>query len=127
MKTTILWILQLTVAVILFPAGFSKLASGAGDIQIFTALGMEPYGRYMIGIIECLSALAMLHPRQSAIGGLFATGVMCGALLAHSFVLGFDILGDGGKHILLLAVVIFCAATVTIVRRKNLPFIGRSL
>lgn len=119
-----LWIMQLAVAGILLWTAWSKLSSKPTGIFIFSELGMEPTGRYIIGIVELTAALCLLNKRVAAIGGLLALGTMLGAIIAHLSVLGANVQGDDGKHIMLLAFVFLCALSVTILRRRQLPFIG---
>jgi len=126
LKTIILWLLQLIVASILFGAAWAKLSSQPNSIYIFTELGMEPAGRFIIGVIECSAAFFLLTNRLAATGALFAVGTMLGAIIAHVSILGFSVLGDEGRHIVMLALVLCSALTVTIVRRRQLPLIGNT-
>jgi putative oxidoreductase len=126
-KRMIVCLFQIISAAILFPAAWSKLSSSELSIYIFTELGMEPAGRILIGLIECIAALFLLNPRLAASGALLATGTMLGAIIAHATFLGFDLQGDGGKHIAMLAAVLISSIVVLYLRRKQLPFVGSSL
>jgi len=117
--------LRLVVAAILLPVGYSKLAGTPMDIMLFERLGMEPKGRIIIGLLEIIAALLMLSP-QAASGALIAVGIMFGAIIAHSTVLGVDV-GDGGRHVAMLALVLVSSAVVLFVRRHDLPIIGKTL
>lgn len=119
MGNIILRLLQLIPAAILFTTSYGKLTSQPLEVQIFTALGMEPTGRYIIGIIEGLAALLLLSRRMAAAGALLAVGTMLGALIAHITILGFDL-----DHTIMLSTVLFISLIVLISRRGNLPFIG---
>ena len=57
--------------------------------SLFTELGMEPGGRLMIGILELIAGVGLLHPMSAALASFLATGILSGALLAHSTRLGF--------------------------------------
>lgn len=120
------WIFQIIAGAILLYAGFLKFNQNPIDIEIFTALGMEPQGRYLIALIEVIAGIFLLYPLTAASGALIGVGVMMGAIIAHSTHLGFFPQGDNGTHIvLLLAVFLSCVVTV-FVRRKQLPIIGKS-
>ena len=121
-----LWILQLVCVLILVPEAWGKLASSADAIYVFSELGMEPTGRYVVGAIELVASVLLLSPRLSAAGALLAAGTMLGAILAHLSSLGFDMLGDGGRHVMQLSAVLVCSTIVTVVRRRQLPLIGDS-
>lgn len=125
-KTIVLWAFQLTTAAILFIASYGKLTSQPGAVMLFTELGMEPTGRYLIGIIEGFSALLLITNRAAATGALLSVGTMLGALIAHVTVLGFNVMGDHGKHVLLLCIVLTFSLVVAILRRQQLPLIGNS-
>lgn len=121
-KNISLRILQLVPAVILGFTSYGKLSSKPIEVFLFTELGMEPTGRYIIGVVEGLAAVFLLTDRLAATGGLLAIGTMCGALIAHLTILGFDL-----KHTLMLSSVLISAIIVTVARRENLPFIGKTL
>jgi uncharacterized membrane protein YphA (DoxX/SURF4 family) len=117
--------LRLVVAAILLPVGYSKLAAGGMDVMLFERLGMEPHGRIIIGLLEITAGLLMLSP-QAASGALIAVGIMFGAILAHSTVLGVDV-GDGGRHVAMLTLVLVSSILVLYARRRDLPIIGKTL
>lgn len=120
------WAPRLVAAAIMAFVAYLKLTNNPGDVAIFTALDMEPTGRFMIAVIEGLCALILLSP-YAAVGGVLTSAVMVGALIAHATKLGFVVDGDGGKHIILLVVVTLCALTVAYVRRQELPLVGETL
>ena len=120
-----IWIPQLAAACILGPLAWLKLSGNPADIAIFTTLGMEPVGRFAIGIIEGIAALLLISP-FAAPGSVLALCVMVGAMIAHTTRLGTMLAIDGGAHLALLAVVLICSALVAFVRRRELPMIGDS-
>ena len=125
-KMTIIWILQYLCAGILFFTSWSKLSGQPNSITIFTELDMEPTGRYLIGVIELSAALLLLTGRAAAVGALLTVGTMCGAIIAHISVLGFNVMGDHGRHIMMLTTVVVSALVVVITRRRQLPIIGNT-
>ena len=122
-----LWVLQIVSAAILLWAGVTKFMATPGNVFVFTELGMEPTGRFLIGVIECLAAIALLTKGYAALGALFGFGTMCGAIIAHGSVLGFDVQGDRGLHIALLVTVAISTLLIVIARRGSLPLIGSTL
>ncbi len=119
MKNKLLWIFQLVPALILLGTAYGKLSSKPSEVQLFSVLGMEPTGRFIIGIIEGLAALLLLSPRYSAAGAFLALGTMLGALIAHLTVIGFDL-----KHTLLLSSVLLSSLVVLVARYRHLPLLG---
>ena len=123
----LIWLLQIISALILFPAAWAKLSSQMEAIEIFNSLGMEPDGRFLIGLIELGAALALLTRHFAAVGAVLSFGTMLGALIAHTTVLGISALGDGGDKFTMMLILLFSSAIVMSVRRKELPFIGKGL
>ncbi len=127
MKTTTLlaWFFQLVIAAILLPVGWGKLLSHTQEVALFTQLGMEPHGRLLIGAIELIAGGLVLTP-FAATGALLTLGVMAGAAIAHTTILGW--LPLGGEYILifLFLTVALSSCAVLYLRRAEIPFIGRT-
>jgi putative oxidoreductase len=121
-----LWVPRLFVVAVMVFVSYLKLTGNAADIALFTELGMEPYGRVAIGLIEGACALLMLS-HYAAVGGVLTSAVMTGAVIAHVTKLGIIVDGDGGKHVMLLAAVMLCSLAVAYVRRRELPLVGDTL
>ena len=126
-KNLIIKILQYLIVILLAVPAYSKLTGAEETIFIFTELGVEPYGRVMIGLIELLACALLLVNSFAAIGALLALGLMCGAIIAHVTVLGFEVLGDGGGLVFMLVAILILSIIVLYNRRKELPIIGRTL
>ncbi len=123
----VLWSCQIVAAMIIGFAAVTKFVGTDGSVFIFSALGMEPFGRYLIGAIELTAASMLLTSGFAAIGALFAIGTMLGATIAHLSYLGLDVDGDAGARVMMLSVVLTTAVPVLIARRQNLPLIGSTL
>ena len=81
-----------------------KLTGNEGSVHLFTILsdwlgtpgGEKPF-RLFVATIELLAAIMVLIPRLQGPGGLFAAGIMGGAIFFHVVSpLGIDPYGDGG-------------------------------
>ncbi len=123
MKKYIVWILQLVAVIILVMEAIPKL-TGATECQaMFTALGMEPSGRVITGILEITAALLLLLPNSTSYGAVLASGLMCGAIIAH-----FTRLGVHGHHLTMIieaSIVLVISITIMYLRRHKLSIIGR--
>lgn len=87
---------------------------------IFDQIGGRPIAT-LIGVAELIAVVLLLTPRTAAIGGLWAAGIMSGAIFSHLTVLGID----AGEGMFFMAIAAFAtASTVTAIRRKQLPIIG---
>ncbi len=120
------WAPRLIAAGVMAFVSYLKLTHNPADITLFTELGMEPAGRVIIGVVEGLCAILLLSP-YSAVGAVLTSAVMLGAIIAHATKLGLMVQGDGGQHVLLLALVMTSALAVAWVRRRELPLVGDTL
>ncbi len=118
------WIGQIVVAVILGQSLFFKFTGAPEAVQLFTALGAEPWGRIGLGLVELATVILLLTPRGAATGALLAIELMVGAIGSHLFVLGVDLQGDGGTLFAMAWVVLAAASAVAWVRRGSIPVLG---
>jgi hypothetical protein len=119
------WALQLAAAGILFQTLFFKFTAAPESVYIFSTLGMEPAGRIGSGIAELMASILLLAPSTIPLGALLAMGVMSGAIVSHVTVLGIVVQNDGGLLFALAVTVFVCSAVILILRRAELPFVGR--
>lgn len=109
MKTNqIAWILRIAASVILLQTLYFKFSGAPESVYIFSALGMEPYGRIGSGIAELIVAILLLIPKTTWLGALGGCGVMIGAIFSHIFVLGVEVQGDGGFLFALALITLVC-------------------
>lgn len=113
-------------AMLLLMAAGMKFMGDPGSVEIFTRLGMDPGGRYLIAVIELIAAMLLLSS-FAALGSVVATAVMCGAIIAHVTKLGLVVNNDGGRLIGMLVVVLVCVSYVLVSRRKEIPIVGETL
>ncbi|MCB0312144.1 MAG: DoxX family protein, partial [Calditrichaeota bacterium] len=69
-QSTLSWLLRLVAAAILLQTLFFKFTGAEESVKIFSALGVEPWGRIGTGMMELLAAVLLLVPRTAAIGAL---------------------------------------------------------
>jgi hypothetical protein len=82
-KEIISWVLKLTAAIILLQTLYFKFTAHPDSVHIFTALGVEPYGRIGVGVIELITAILILNPKTQIIGMLNSLGIIVGAIFSH--------------------------------------------
>jgi putative oxidoreductase len=83
-----LWIVQIALAAMFLLAGSSKLFGAAAMVGLFDAIGIGQWFRYLTGLIEVGSALALLVPSISVFGALALVATMVGAIATHLFIVG---------------------------------------
>jgi len=96
MNKTIILILRIAVALILIQTLRFKFTAHPDSVYIFTKVGLEPYGRIGIGILELIAAILILFPKTIWAGALLTIGLLSGAILMHLTKLGIEINNDGG-------------------------------
>lgn len=121
------WLCQLVAAGILLQTLFFKFTASPESVYIFTTLGLEPWGRIGSGIAELVAAVLLLVPATATLGAILAMGVMAGAIVSHLTQLGIEVQGDGGLLFGLAIVVLISSAAVVLIRRADIPVVGRYL
>jgi putative oxidoreductase len=127
LSRTLYWSARLISALILVQTLFFKFSGAAESIYIFTTVGMEPWGRIGIGILELVAAALLLFNKTAWLGGLLALGLMSGAIGMHLTKLGISVQGDGGYLFLLAVTVAVCSAFVLLRNKAKIESIMRFL
>jgi putative oxidoreductase len=124
MNKNILFVLRLIVAVILLQTLYYKFGGHEDSIYIFTTLGLEPYGRIGIGVMELIASILILLKRTSWAGALLTVGLMAGAIFSHLTQLGIEVKGDGGQLFYMAVGTWVLSLVVLWSERKQIPFIN---
>jgi putative oxidoreductase len=78
-----LWVTQVALAVMFLMAGGSKLAGVPAMVSLFDALGFGQWFRYLTGVIEVASGIALLVPSAALFGSMLLIPTMLGAAAAN--------------------------------------------
>lgn len=114
----ILWGLRLVAAVIMLQTLFFKFTAAPESVYIFSALGMEPWGRIGTGVLELLASLLLLIPSVTGLGALLGVGLMSGALFFHLTKLGIVVQDDSGL-LFMYAVLVFVSCGVLLIAYRT--------
>lgn len=117
-KEHITWVLRLAASIILLQTLYFKFTGAPESIYIFSALGIEPYGRIGSGIAELIIVILILIPKTTWLGALGGCGVMTGAVLSHLFVLGIEVKEDGGLLFSLALITLICSLVLLYINRN---------
>ena len=90
-----LWGLHVALAALFLLAGGAKLAGAPSMVAVFEAIGAGQWFRYVTGLIEVVSAIALLVPELAPFGALLLVPTMVGAIAAHLLVIGGSPAGPG--------------------------------
>ena len=127
-KNSISGILRVTVVVILIQTLYFKFSGHPESVHIFSALGIEPWGRIGLGIMELITALLILFPKTKILGMVASLGIILGAVFSHILVLGLNVSNDGGA-LFTLALIVLIATTIFLTIHKNelISFVSKFL
>ncbi len=114
------WIIKLTAVVILLQTLYFKFSAADESIYIFSALGIEPYGRIGSGIVELVASVLILIPRTTLLGAIIGLGTMTAAIIFHILVLGIVVQNDGGTLFMLAVITFLCCAVLIYQNRKDI-------
>jgi hypothetical protein len=127
MKIIIIWMARGIAAIIMLQTLYFKFSGAEESIYIFTTVGMEPWGRVGSGVAELIASLLILIPRTSVYGAVVGAGVMAGAIASHLFILGLEVMGDGGQlFIYACLVMISCLFIVWVDKERLLRLLPKS-
>lgn len=124
-KKTLTFLLRFIAAIILLQTLAFKFSAHSDSVYIFSTLGLEPFGRIGIGILELIAAVLLLYNRLAWVGAILAWGLMNGAIFFHLTALGIQVQGDGGLLFSLALAVWFCSLGTIILYLPNIPYVGK--
>ncbi len=123
-KTIAIWVLRLLAALILLQTLYFKFTAHPQSVELFTKIGMEPWGRIGTGVFELVASILILYPRTTGIGALLGVGLMAGAIFFHVTILGLDFGGDYVLFIYALITFVCCAILTLIFRNQVFKLVG---
>ncbi|SFD29150.1 DoxX family membrane protein [Algibacter pectinivorans] len=127
MKKHIPLILRIIVAGILIQTLRFKFLAHPDSIYIFNKVGLEPYGRIGIGLLELISGVLLLIPKTVWIGASLTIGILGGAILMHLTLLGVVIKNDGGLLFGTAVLTFLLAMIILYLSRRDIPLFIKTL
>ncbi len=113
------WVLRIAAAVILLQTLYFKFTGHPESVELFTKLGVEPWGRIGTGVAELIASILLLLPATVSIGAFLGIGLMAGAIVSHLTVIGIESKGDGGQLFTLAIVVLVCCVALLVLHRQQ--------
>lgn len=117
-KTVIAWVCRIIAAAIMLQTLFFKFTAAPESVYIFSALGMEPWGRIGTGILELTASVLILLPAATVYGAVLGLGLMGGALFFHFTRLGIVVQDDSGQ-LFIYAFLVFISCLVLLMLYKE--------
>jgi putative oxidoreductase len=121
-------ILRLIAAAILLQTLYFKFTAHPESVELFTKLGVEPWGRIGTGIMELITGILLLIPATAFLGAFLGFGLMVGAIISHLTVIGIESQGDGGQlFILAITVFVLCILIQIIHKEQGIVLVKKIL
>jgi len=114
----LIWAARVIAAVIMLQTLYFKFTAAEESVYIFTTVGMEPWGRIGVGVMELIASLLIIIPATSWIGAGIGLGLMLGAMGMHLTILGIEVHDDGGYLFFLALVVAICSAFILWINKQ---------
>ena len=115
----IAWTLRIVPAIILLQTLFFKFTAAPESVYIFSTLGLEPWGRILVGIAELTAAVLLLIPGTTVFGAALGIVLMSGALFGHLTKLGIVVQNDGGELFILALIVLIACLILLLMFKKR--------
>ena len=122
-----IWVLRVLAAIILLQTLYFKFSAAPESIYIFSKLGMEPWGRITIGILELIAGVLILVPATTPFGASLAIALMAGAIFFHLTKLGISVQNDGGQLFIYALLVLVSSTVLVIIYRSDLLTVKKIL
>ncbi|GGD79668.1 hypothetical protein GCM10011514_49570 [Emticicia aquatilis] len=119
LKSILSWLFRVAAAIILLQTLYFKFTAHPESVELFTKLGVEPWGRVGTGIIELITGVLLLIPATAFVGGFLGMGLMAGAILSHLTVIGIESKGDGGQLFTLAIIVLVLSLLIQFLHKEQ--------
>jgi uncharacterized membrane protein YphA (DoxX/SURF4 family) len=119
-KKTAYNVARFVAAIIMVQTLYFKFTASAESVYIFEMVGMEPWGRWFVGIMELIAAILLIVPKTSWAGGVLTVGLMAGAIGLHLTVLGIEVMNDDGTLFKLAFATFICGIYVVVANKDKI-------
>ena len=126
-KTPLYWAVRLIAAIMMVQTLYFKFTGAEESVYIFTTLGMEPWGRIGVGILELVASVLILINFTAWMGAALALGLMGGAIIMHLTKLGIEVRGDEGQLFYYALIVAVCSMVVLVMNKERILTFGKKI
>ena len=121
-KSTLIlyWAARIVAAIIMAQTLYFKFTASEESDYIFTTVGMEPWGRIGVGVMELIASVLLLVSATAWLGAGLALGLMGGAIVMHLTMLGIVVKGDGGQLFWYAIIVAICSAFILLLNKGKI-------
>jgi putative oxidoreductase len=119
-SNVVYWIARVGAAIIMLQTLYFKFTGAAESIYIFQTVGMEPWGRIGVGVLELIASILILINVTAWMGAALAAGLMVGAIGMHLTLLGIVVKDDGGQLFIYALLVLIFSLYILFVNKQRL-------
>ena len=123
MKKYLPFAMRIIVAIILIQTLRFKFTAHPDSVYIFSKVGLEPYGRIGIGILELIAGILLLIPKTVWAGATLTLGLIGGAIFMHLTKLGIEVNGDSGILFYTAIIIFILNGIILWFYRKDIPYL----
>jgi uncharacterized membrane protein YphA (DoxX/SURF4 family) len=116
----IYWGVRLIAAILMLQTLYFKFTGSEESVYIFSQVGMEPWGRIGVGVLELIASVLLVINATAWLGGVIALGLMGGAIVMHLTILGIEVQGDGGQLFYYALIIAVCSAVVLVFNKARI-------
>ena len=113
-------IARFAAAIIMAQTLYFKFTASPESMYIFKMVGMEAWGRWLMGILELIAAVLLIIPKSTWAGAVLGLGLMAGAIGMHLTILGIEVMDDGGELFYYSLIVFLCCAYVVYLNKDKI-------
>lgn len=108
------------ISLIFVQSLFFKFSGSPESVFIFTTIGLEPWGRYLVGFGELIASVLLILPVTRVKGAIMSLMIIIPALLFHLTSLGIVVQNDGGLLFgLALLIMVLALVQLIFLREKK--------
>ena len=119
-KTLVYWFVRIVAAIIMVQTLYFKFSASEESVYIFTTVGMEPWGRIAVGVLELIASVLLLVNVTAWLGAGLSLGLMGGAIMMHLTMLGVEVKNDGGQLFIYALIVALCSIVVLFINKERI-------
>ncbi len=116
--TALMWTMRLIAALLMLQTLYFKFSAHPQSVKLFTKIGMEPWGRIAVGIVELIASAMILYYPMTWVGSILGIGLMLGAIYFHFTKIGIYFNGDPLLFIYAVIILVNCSGLVYLLRQK---------
>ena len=111
-------IISILIAIILLQTLCYKFTAAPESVYVFKTVGLEPFGRIVIGVLELIASILLIYNKTIIYGAMLSLSIISGAIFLHLTKLGIEVMNDNGLLFCLAVIVFILSVLILILKRR---------